>query len=210
MGVFARAKIELQVRRALPREWKYFREHHYKDHTLQGTCVAFVGTVNGTAACFCAVVPEGDNFVRRSSESKEGGQSAYPLPWRQQQRRLIREHRTVVLPDFQGMGLAPLLCDAVAVLYLSLGHDFTSQTVHPFYGSYRDRSPFWAAFKTSRTTMSQLNGNLKYSHYFIGAYNPDGSTDPERAEALKQRVCAEKLIAPFKALMDVQKRVVVS
>eukprot|EP00929_Paragymnodinium_shiwhaense_P083976 TRINITY_DN44885_c0_g1_i1.p1 TRINITY_DN44885_c0_g1~~TRINITY_DN44885_c0_g1_i1.p1 ORF type:complete len:1346 (-),score=282.28 TRINITY_DN44885_c0_g1_i1:59-4096(-) len=201
--------ISLEVRRAFPREWKYFREHHYKDHSLSGTCVAFVGLLAGRATCFCAVVPEAMNFVHRSAQAQiSGGRStAYPGPWLKSSRKLFREHRTVVLPDFQGMGLAPLLCDAVGSLFLSLGHDFTSQTVHPFYGSYRDRSPFWAAFPSSRTSGSSIKGNLKYSHFFIGAYGPDGSIDREREAALKARVSNRKVITAFKPLLDGQSKV---
>jgi hypothetical protein len=88
----------------------------------------------------------------------------------------------------QGMGLAPLLCDAVARFILAGNNDFTSQTVHPFYGSYRDRSPFWLALPTNRKEYSAINGNLKYSHVFRGAIRPDGSNDDEVHNLLDERV----------------------
>ena len=28
-------QLHLEVRRALPREWVHFRDHHYKDHLLE-------------------------------------------------------------------------------------------------------------------------------------------------------------------------------
>lgn len=192
--VLAPPVLELEVRRALPREWVHFREHHYKDHGLHTCSVAFVGLLDGRAACFLAIINEGCNFVQKNASrdcgtAAEWADSGYPTPWlKGEVRRLYREHRTVVLPDFQGMGLAPLLCDAVGTLVLAGGHDFTSQTVHPFYGSYRDRSPFWRPLPSNRKERSCVNGNVKYSHFFVGATRPDGEEDPALAEELRRRV----------------------
>lgn len=184
--------VELEVRRALPREWRHFREHHYKDHKLKGDSIAFVGLIEGRAACYTAITQEPVHFVRKGAQSGLWpADYPYPDPWKSREavkRQLFREHRTVVLPDFQGMGLAPLMCDAIACYVLAGGNDFTSQTVHPFYGSYRDRSPFWLALPTNRTEMSAINGNLKFSHAFKGDYLPDGSRDEKLRELLEARV----------------------
>lgn len=182
--------IQLEVRRALAREWAHFREHHYKDHKLKGDSVAFVGLIDSRVCCFTAVVPEATQFVHRGANSGLWPEDhGYPIPWMKCEppRSLYREHRTVVLPDFQGMGLAPLLCDAVANYFVEHGHDFTSQTVHPFYGGYRDRSSFWRALPTNQTEGSALNGNRKFSHFFIGAVQQDGSRNPEIDAKLRER-----------------------
>jgi len=181
--------LELEIRRALPREWVHFREHHYKDHSLHTASVAFVGILGGQAACFLAIVGEKVNYVQRNAVKVEWADVGYPKTWAKGKvRRLYREHRTVVLPDFQGMGLAPLLCDSVALHVLETGHDFTSQTVHPFYGGYRDRSPFWRALPSNRKENSQINGNYKFSHVFVGAVRPNGQTDPQLATELNSRI----------------------
>jgi len=193
-------QVELEVRRALPREWARFREHHYKDHSLFSASLVFVGVLNARAACFIAVIREPSNFVyqhvrtsRLKGLSNEWLDTDYPETWaRGERRRLYREHRSVVLPDFQGMGLAPLLCDTVALMFLESGHDFTSQTVHPFYGGYRDRSPFWRPLPTNRKARAEIKGNLKYSHFFVGATMRDGTDDPMRAAELRRRVFFER------------------
>lgn len=187
-------QLHLEVRRALPREWVHFRDHHYKDHTLQGAAVVFVGILDGRACGLCAVIQESQNWIQRNCAGGKYGATKvkwenvrYPLPWLKANRRLYREHRTVVLPDFQGLGVAPVLCDTVGNLILRNGSDFTSQTVHPFYGSYRDRSPFWRALPTNRQPESVINGNLKYSHVFLGAYQENGKQDASLVQKLRWR-----------------------
>eukprot|EP00927_Polykrikos_kofoidii_P021670 TRINITY_DN20442_c0_g1_i1.p1 TRINITY_DN20442_c0_g1~~TRINITY_DN20442_c0_g1_i1.p1 ORF type:complete len:1473 (+),score=279.80 TRINITY_DN20442_c0_g1_i1:452-4420(+) len=191
--------VHLEVRRALPREWAHFREHHYKDHALNAAAVTFVGLVGGTAVAFLAIICQATNFVYRSAKCAElEGRCSdwYDIgyPWKSdpEPRRLFREHRTVVRPDFQGMGIAPLLCDTVARLFHECGHDFTSQTVHPFYGSYRDRSLFWCQLPTNRKERSEINGNKKYSHFFSGAVLPDGTKDAARELELRRRCGLER------------------
>lgn len=192
---------QLIIRRALLREWVHFREHHYKDKSLSTNAVGFVGLLNGRACCFSAIVPESSNWIAKSVQSGLEGNGytakwteiGYPTTWlpifgKRRMRRLFREHRTVLLPDFQGMGLASLMCDCLAVSLQTSNFDFTSQTVHPTYGGYRDRSPFWIPLPTNRNEKSALKGNLKYSHAFVGSFRPDGSQDEVLREKLRRRV----------------------
>jgi len=194
-------ELTLVIRRALLREWAHFREHHYKDKSLNNNAVGFVGLLNGRACCFCAIVTESANWIAKSVQSGLEGNAnnakwtkiGYPTTWlpisgKRRMRRLFREHRTVVLPDFQGMGLASLMCDCLAVSLQMSNFDFTSQTVHPTYGGYRDRSPFWIPLPTNRNEKSALNGNLKYSHAFVGSFRPDGSQDEVLQDKLRRRV----------------------
>ncbi|OLQ01304.1 hypothetical protein AK812_SmicGene15951 [Symbiodinium microadriaticum] len=39
------------IRRALPCEWKNFREHHYKDPSLHPCAVCFVGVLGAPLLC---------------------------------------------------------------------------------------------------------------------------------------------------------------
>jgi GNAT superfamily N-acetyltransferase len=54
-----------------------------------------------------------------------------------------REHRTVTLPDYQGVGLGNALSSAVAGLWRGLGYRALSTTTHPGMISARIRSPLW-------------------------------------------------------------------
>ena len=54
-----------------------------------------------------------------------------------------RAHRTVVLAEWQGLGVGSRLSDAAAEWHHREGAEYFGQTVHPSFGGYRDRSPLW-------------------------------------------------------------------
>jgi hypothetical protein len=54
-----------------------------------------------------------------------------------------REHRTVTLPDYQGVGIGQALAVYVAALWKGLGWRATSTTSHPALIAARQRSVDW-------------------------------------------------------------------
>lgn len=54
-----------------------------------------------------------------------------------------RGHRTVVLPDYQGLGIGVRLSDFVAQWFVDNGNRYFSKTAHPRMGEYRDKHPHW-------------------------------------------------------------------
>src|SRR5262249_28398121 len=54
-----------------------------------------------------------------------------------------REHRTVVLPDFQGVGVGQAVSEVVASMWRGLGYRALSTTTHPGLIASRRRSPRW-------------------------------------------------------------------
>ena len=74
------------------------------------------------------------------------------------------------------------------------GYVFTSNTAHPTYGGYRNRSPFWLELPSSQRV--RFYGASTFSHIWIGALRPDGSVDSERQRLLAERVRVDgKLVA---------------
>lgn len=63
-----------------------------------------------------------------------------------------RAHRTVVLPEWQGIGVGSRLSDAAAAWHAKRGSDYFGQTVHPRFGRYRDASPLWEPTEANHTT----------------------------------------------------------
>jgi len=54
-----------------------------------------------------------------------------------------REHRTVCLPDFQGVGIGSAMSDFVASFYVATGKPYFSRTSHPAMIRHRLNSPLW-------------------------------------------------------------------
>ena len=103
-------------------------------------------------------------------------------------RKNWREARTVILPDFQGLGLGTRLSDAVADIHIEKGVRYYSKTSHIRMGEYRQKSPLWRATATNLKDRSSDTYDYKkrmipletericYSHEYIGennkAYDP--------------------------------------
>lgn len=120
-SVRPRPAIELDVRQVDRRMWEVFRRHHYLDASLSPAARCFVGLVEGRPAVFTAVLH-------------------FPHP----KRPGWREHRTVCLPDFQGVGIGNRMSDFIAGAHRATGKPYRSVTSHPAMIRYRSRSKHWA------------------------------------------------------------------
>jgi hypothetical protein len=133
-----RPEIRLEVARVHHQAWRIFRQHHYltSDICIKAEC--FLGFVEGRPAAFTAVLHK---------PTVSGGMYA--------------EHRTVCLPDFQGVGLGNALSEFVASLYVGRkGKPYCSTTSHPGMIQHRCRSPNWKMTRkpsfNSTPTMQQF------------------------------------------------------
>jgi len=134
--------------------WPLFSRHHYLTGDLNKSSRCWVATWEGQAVGFTAIIafPNG-NFMNA---------------W--------REHRTVVLPEYQGLGLGVRISDAVGKMVLLDGGRYFSKTAHYRMGEYRENSPLWVG--TSK--------NKKYRK----DYNYSGSTKEDKYKHLHaKRVC---------------------
>lgn len=127
-GCLQRPNIVVEIYAATPKAWDVFAPHHYLADTLNGAAQCYLATIGDAMFGFTAVLPFPNGNLR----------NAY------------REHRTVVLPDFQGMGLGVRLSDFVADYYVTNRRRYFSRTAHPRMGSYRDHSPLWRETSSSK------------------------------------------------------------
>ncbi len=116
-----RPRLELQVVPVHRRAWELFRRHHYLSHA-QAACVR-------AWAAFL-----GERPVAYSA-------------WLFRHRDSWREHRTVVLPDFQGLGIGNRLSEWCAALVRGRGYRAYSTTSHPAMIRHRAESPLWRLFR---------------------------------------------------------------
>lgn len=154
--------ISLQIEPCDPEKiWKVFKKHHYLS-----------GKINKSANCW-GVFAGGKLIAMTSVIAFPSGN--WENGW--------RGHRTVVLPEFQGMGIGSRISDEIAEMIVSSGGRFFSKTAHPALGEHREKSSKWVAtsknkiirkdYMTGRKTKE--DGHKKqhalrscYSHEYIG------------------------------------------
>jgi ABC-type lipoprotein export system ATPase subunit len=166
-----RPPIELEIRRVNHSMWKIFKRHHYLSQDINPACYAFCAFLNGQPIAFDAWLP----FVGKLKDS----------------RKARRGHRTVCLPDYQGVGIGGALFGHIASAWAALGLRAFSNTAHPAEIRNRARSPNWKMIRppsrTARDNNARLNatrasGRLSASFEYVGAKMPI-----EQAHALMMR-----------------------
>jgi ABC-type lipoprotein export system ATPase subunit len=128
-----RPEIHLEIKRVHSSAWQLFRKHHYLNTSL-----------NTSAVCFCAFwdeIPVAFTAILH-----------FPHPIRKNTKR---EHRTVCLPDYQGIGIGNAMSAYIGSLCKGLGYSFISQTSHPAMIRARAKSKLWRMIaKPNRTSKS--------------------------------------------------------
>lgn len=161
----SRPEIKLEIRELKKEEklkaWDIFARHHYLNEKL-----------NKSARCFVAYW--GDVLIGFSSSLTMPSGSL---------KNAYREHRTVILPDFQGMGLGTNLSNTIAQLHIEEGKRYFSRTTHYRFGEYRQNSPLWKPTSKNRVLRKDIltkpkdelynnyqgdNKRVCYSHEYIG------------------------------------------
>ena len=133
-GSLRRPTIELEVVKVHRSAWELFRKHHYLS-----------GFVSPAATCFVAFC--GETPVAFSAWQEMGGDCDCGTK---------REHRTVVLPDYQGLGIGSRLADLCASLWRGAGFTVRSVSGHPAVIGYRSRSPQWQTIRFGLGTTNQM------------------------------------------------------
>lgn len=158
-GSLRRPPITIDVSVCGRHWWDTFRHHHYLTTEMNPAAKCFLAKWDGAPVAFssCLAMPIGT--VKNA--------------W--------REHRTVVLPDYQGLGIGVRLGDWVAQWCVAQGRRYFSKTAHPRMGEYRNRSRNWRP--TSKNGISrEFNGKgvynglhktlrvgkVCYSHEYVG------------------------------------------
>ena len=133
-----RPRVALEIIRCQASAWELFAPHHYLSHALARSAVCFLATWNGRPVAFSAWLP----FVGAGPRTR-------------------REHRTVTLPDYQGIGVGNALSDFVASLWAGLGFRAISTTTHPAMIRSRLRSPNWTMRR--RPAFAPRAGKLRHA-----------------------------------------------
>ena len=138
-------------------KWTLFKEHHYMNATLSQQATCHLARWGRTPVGFVAVLP------------RPGKLPAGEI------RKCYREHRLVVLPEFQGLGIGSRLSEATASRYLLRGIRYSSSSAHFVLREQRRRSLKWRETSAPEGKHAQdSQGEFKSSK--AGTSAPRGST----------------------------------
>ena len=141
-GLPQRPTVELKIFPCKASAWELFKNHHYLSGDLNKASTCYIATINDTPVAFVSLLTLPGRDVKHA--------------W--------REHRVVVLPDFQGMGIGNKLSEAMGEIYTSKGYRYFAKTSNPRMGVHRDNSPLWRGTVNnhkSRESYFDKNGNVR-------------------------------------------------
>ena len=118
--------------------WNIFKKHHYLSHSFNKAARVFIATCNGDLCAFCAVLP-------------------FPHPFKH---NTWKEHRAVVFPDFQGVGIGSAFTDTIAQMLADEGKTYISTTSNPAMIYSRAHSPKWRTTRIGRAGRGSVDGRI--------------------------------------------------
>jgi hypothetical protein len=145
-----RPAIELAIVRCRASAWPLFAPHHHLSADLSTSAVCFLATWEGLPVVFSSWI----HHVGLGPPTK-------------------REHRTVTLPNYQGVGLGNAVSDFCASLWKGLGFRVRSTTTHPAMILSRYRSKNWRmvrapAYSWAKERKASLT-HIKHAHTRVTA-----------------------------------------
>lgn len=138
-----RPKINIEIKRVHHSAWELFKKHHYLSSELNKASICFCGFFENQPIVFCSVI----SFPHPVSPS-----------W--------REHRTVVLPDFQGVGIGNKISEFVAGMFKASGKNFISTSGNPAFIQHRKKNSNWKLTKPMKINSGYTNKSAMKS--FVG------------------------------------------
>jgi len=129
-----RPTISLQIVGATNKAWDIFKKYHYLSSDINNASTCYMVLMKDIPIAFVALLAQPGRDVRHA--------------W--------REHRVVVHPDYQGMGIGNKLSETIAQAYIERGCRYFSKTSNPRMGGHRNKSPLW------RPTVNNMKSRESY------------------------------------------------
>lgn len=134
--------------------WKMFARYHYLSHSHNFAARVFIGTLNDEICLFTSILPFPHPTVKNT--------------W--------KEHRTIVLPDYQGIGLSKYTTEYIAEMLKKEGKHYITTTSNPARIATLKKSPKFICTRIGRASTGSNSGKIHNK-------NKKGSTSSERITA---------------------------
>lgn len=141
---FRRPEIRIDIYRTSYDSWRMFKEHHYLDGNINKSARCYLAIWEGKVVGFSSAITMPNGYIQNA--------------W--------REHRTVIFPDYQGMGLGVRVSDMIGEIHLSEGHRYYSRTSHPRMIMYREKSPLWKTTSKHKKLRTDIKNENVYNNFF--------------------------------------------
>lgn len=138
-----RPEIALTIYRVHHSEWRRFAPYHYLTADLNKAAKCYVAEYEGRPVAFHSYLP----FFGRLRDK----------------RKAVRGHRSVTLPDFQGVGIAGAMISHLAAAYTALGYRVFRNTGHPAEIASARRSPSWRMIRPPSRTGRDTRRTVKHA-----------------------------------------------
>lgn len=151
-----RPPITLRICRVPHQTWSMFAKHHYLTANLNKAAFCFCAFIDDVPVAFDSWLP----FFGKTLNNQKGR----------------RGHRTVCLPDYQGIGIGNALVNRLASMWAGLDLRVFSGTGHPAEIASRVRSGVWRMTAAPRMTArgnhtidsARASNRLMASFLFVG------------------------------------------
>tara|TARA_R110002049_G_scaffold253995_1_gene429365 strand:- start:141 stop:1295 length:1155 start_codon:yes stop_codon:yes gene_type:complete len=151
----SRPKIELSVSRVESSAWDLFKKHHYLTQECKKSFGYLLFSIGKKPIGICVYKPQGTGAVP----------NGYALA------------RTVILPDYQGMGLGVYISNFTSSILVNMGKRVYTKTISPALGEYRENSDLFKPTSKNRKKRNDHNSDggarirlsrSSYCHEYIG------------------------------------------
>jgi hypothetical protein len=145
--MFDKPQLELDVYE-IPKDfkqkyWDIFKKHHYLGDKLNTSARCWVAYLWGNPVAFNSVLAMPSGSLKRA--------------W--------REHRLVVLSDYQGMGIGNNMSECVGEILISEDKRFFSKTANIKLGEYRNNKDSWRpTSKNGKSRKDNLDRKKNYNN----------------------------------------------
>ncbi len=154
-------KITLEIFRCRYETWNIFKQHHYLTGNLNKAAKCFIALWKDKPVAFIAILPFPNGSFKNA----------------------FRGSRTVVLPDFQGLGIGNELSKYMASLYMAIGKTYYVRTSNPALVNARRNSSDWeecgnsGADRRGQTMFTDgvKSNRIAYSFKYIGEASKDNT-----------------------------------
>ena len=135
-------ELRIYETKAKDHYWNIFKKYHYLSHSHNNAARVFVATLNGELCAFSSILP-------------------FPHP---KKKNTWKDHRTIVFPDYQGLGISRYLTHYICELLKGDGKTYITTTSNPARIATLKNDPCFRCTRIGRSSTGSVAGKIHNRH----------------------------------------------